>query len=58
MLAWGTRDRGVIIEGSRAFHRHLEAHGIPHEAWEYDGGHALVAWAPIIERALAHQLGE
>lgn len=58
VLAWGDEDRGAIVEGSRAFSRHLTEHDIPHEAWEYDGGHAWVAWAPIIERALAHQLRE
>lgn len=58
VLAWGDQDRGAIVEGSRAFARHLREHQIPHEAWEYDGGHAWVAWAPIIERALAHQLAE
>lgn len=56
VLAWGTRDREPIVRGSRAFSRHLREHEIPHEAWEYEGGHAWVAWAPIIERALAHQL--
>ncbi len=56
VLAWGDHDRGGIVEGSRRFAQHLSEHGIPHEAWVYDGGHAWVAWAPIIERALSHQL--
>lgn len=55
-LSWGTGDRGAIIEGGRAFHRHLEENGVPHEAWEYDGGHNWVSWGPIIERALITQL--
>jgi enterochelin esterase-like enzyme len=58
VLAWGTDDRAPILAGSRAFARHLAAHGVPHEAWEYEGGHAWVAWAPIIERALATQLAD
>jgi enterochelin esterase-like enzyme len=55
-LAWGTGDRGVIIQGARAFHQHLEESGVPHEAWEYEGGHDWVSWGPIIERALVTQL--
>lgn len=55
-LAWGTGDRGLIVDGSRAFHRHLDEHGVPHEAWEYEGGHDWVSWGPIIERALITQL--
>lgn len=54
VIAWGDSDRGGIVEGSRAFHEHLAAHDVPHEAWEYDGGHGWVHWAPVIERALAH----
>lgn len=58
VLAWGDHDRGGIKQGSRAFSRHLTEHDIPHDAWEYDGGHAWVAWGPVIERALVTQLGE
>ena len=56
VLAWGDEDRGPIVSSNRAFSRHLTEHRIEHEAWEYEGGHAWVAWAPIIERALWHAL--
>ncbi len=56
VLAWGRQDRAAIIQGSRAFHRHLESHHIPHEAWEYDGGHNWRSWTPVILRALRVQL--
>jgi len=56
VLAWGDGDRGAILSGNRTFSRHLTEHHIEHQAWEYEGGHAWVAWAPIIERALIAQL--
>jgi enterochelin esterase-like enzyme len=56
VIAWGDRDRAPIIEGSRAFDRHLREHDIPHQAWEYRGGHNWVSWSPVIERAIAYQL--
>ncbi len=56
VLAWGDRDRAQIIEGDHAFDRALREHHVPHQAWEYRGGHNWVSWAPVIERALAYQL--
>lgn len=56
VLAWGDHDHDDIIRASRAFDRHLTEHHIPHEAWEYEGDHGWVSWAPVIERALAFQL--
>lgn len=41
-----------------SFSRHLREHDIQHHAWEYEGGHAWTAWAPVIERALVAQLAE
>src|SRR5690606_7800107 len=58
ILAWGDREQGGILDANRAFSRHLREHDIPHRAWEYEGGHAWTAWAPIIERALITQLAE
>jgi enterochelin esterase-like enzyme len=58
VIAWGDRDHAGIIDGSRAFDRHLREHHIPHQAWEYRGGHGWVSWGPVIERALAYQLGQ
>lgn len=56
ILAWGEQEQGGILEANRAFSRHLREHDIPHHAWEYEGGHAWTAWAPVIERALVAQL--
>lgn len=58
ILAWGDREQGGILDANRAFSRHLREHDIQHHAWEYEGGHAWTAWAPVIERALAAQLAE
>ena len=58
VLAWGSRDRDAIRQGGAAFSEHLEAHGIEHEAWEYEGRHAWTDWTPVILRALRHQLGD
>lgn len=56
-------DRRRVRVGARAmargsFSRHLREHDIQHHAWEYEGGHAWTAWAPVIERALVAQLAE
>jgi enterochelin esterase-like enzyme len=56
VIAWVMNDREGIVGGSRALHDHFEDHHIPHAAWEYEGDHAWVSWAPIIERAIAYQL--
>lgn len=58
VLAWGSEERGPILDGNRALSAHLDEHGIAHHAWEYEGGHAWSAWAPIIERALATVLAD
>lgn len=55
-LAWGSRDRGEVRDGSRAFDAHLTEHGIAHTAVEYDGEHAWRDWDAVILRALAEQL--
>lgn len=55
-LAWGSRDRGEVRDGSRALHEHLTARGIEHGAFEYDGEHAWRDWRPVILRALGEQL--
>lgn len=55
-LAWGSRDRGPVIEGSEAFHEHLAEHAIPHRAYVYEGGHGWAGWGPVIEEALRVQV--
>lgn len=55
-VAWAEGDHDAIIRGSRAFHEHLEEHGIAHEHRVFEGAHNWVSWAPIIEEALRVQL--
>lgn len=55
-LAWAEDDRGGIVAASERFHEHLEEAGIEHAAEQFRGGHNWVSWAPVIERALAHNL--
>lgn len=56
MVAWGHEDRGPIISSSERFHRHLAAHGIAHEALEYDGNHSWASWGPVIVDALSRMV--
>ena len=56
LLAWGSRDRGAVIEGSRHLDRHLTEHGIAHEAREFDGGHGWQAWGAVLVEALGFAL--
>ena len=58
MLAWGTRDRGQIVETSESFEAHLDAHDIDHEVLVYEGNHSWVSWSPVIREALRRQLGD
>lgn len=46
----GTEDG--LLEGSRAFHRHLDKLGIRHEYAEFPGGHDWDYWDPRIREAL------
>lgn len=55
-LAWGSRDRAEVRDGSIHLRDHLVAHGIAHTAVEYDGAHAWVDWNAVIVRALGAQL--
>jgi enterochelin esterase-like enzyme len=55
-LAWGSRDRGEVRDGSRALHAHLSEHAIPHTSLEYEGEHAWRDWRAVIVRALREQL--
>lgn len=52
MVAWGSEDRGQIIDSSRLLTEHLGELGIPHESLEFDGNHSWVSWNPVIEEAL------
>ena len=52
MVAWGTSDRGGIIETSRRFVRHLATHDVEHEMLEFEGGHAWRNWNAVIEEAI------
>ncbi len=56
-LAWGSRDRDIVRDGSIALHRHLEERAIPHAHREFDGEHGWSSWAPVIDDALRVQLG-
>ncbi len=56
-LAWADRDRPGIKKTNRKFSKHLNAKGIEHHAEEFRGRHAWVSWSPVIERALAYQVG-
>lgn len=55
-LAWGSRDRTEVREGSEALHEHLERRGIPHTHQEFDGEHGWQWWRPVILGALRDQL--
>ncbi len=55
-VAWGTRDRELVREGSRALVAHLEAHEIPVRALEFDGEHAWRSWRAVILDALGQAL--
>jgi enterochelin esterase-like enzyme len=57
-VAWARGDRDGIVKSSARLHRHLAAHDIPHAHDEFEGGHNWPSWAPVIERALAWQLGD
>ncbi|MCZ7682893.1 MAG: esterase family protein [Sandaracinaceae bacterium] len=56
VVAWGSADRPVVAQTSRALAGHLEACSIPHDAWEFEGRHRWSSWAAVIERALKAQL--
>jgi enterochelin esterase-like enzyme len=56
-LAWGERDRGMIVTGSERLHRHLVDEGIEHGFEEFPGGHDWRSWGPVIEHAIAHGVG-
>lgn len=57
-IAWGSRDRGDVREGSAALHAHLEAHGVPHAHQEFEGEHGWRWWRPVILEALRDQLSQ
>lgn len=57
-LAWGTNDRAGLAALNERFVEHLEESEIPHHATVYEGNHSWVSWAPVIDQALRHQLGE
>ncbi len=52
MVAWGSRDRGGIADTSRRFVAHLDEHGVPHDALEFEGDHSWRSWGPVVEEAL------
>ena len=56
-VAYAADDRNGIPEASRRFHEHLDEAGILHEFEEFEGGHNWVSWGPVIERAIAHNVG-
>jgi enterochelin esterase-like enzyme len=56
-LAWAEHDRQEIREGGTALDAHLRAHEIPHETRVFPGGHDWISWGPILEEALAVELG-
>jgi putative tributyrin esterase len=43
-----------LLEDNRAFHRHLEALGLPHAYREHPGGHTWEYWDRHVVEALAH----
>jgi putative tributyrin esterase len=47
----GTED--FLLDHNRAFHAHLESHGIPHEYAEYPGAHDWPYWDTHIQEALS-----
>jgi len=47
----GTED--FLIEDNRAFRRHLEANGIPHEYEEHPGAHDWAYWDEHVQSAIA-----
>ena len=49
-LDCGTED--ALLEGNRRFHRHLQAHRVPHDYEEYHGGHTWEYWDRRIQEAL------
>ncbi len=55
-MAWGDNDRRQLEDLNKRFRDHLVAAEIPHHAEEYVGNHSWVSWAPVIDRALNHQL--
>ncbi len=55
-LAWAEDDRGMIVQGSRRLHEHLEEVDVDHAHEEFEGGHNWYSWGPVIERALSHAL--
>jgi enterochelin esterase-like enzyme len=55
-IAWGSRDRDAVRDGSAALHAHLEDVGIEHAHEEYDGEHGWRWWEPVILEALRTQL--
>jgi len=56
-FGWAERDRSGIKESNEALRAHLEEAGIPHHAEEFEGEHKWYSWAPVIERAIAVQVG-
>ncbi len=57
-LAWANGDRDQIRLGGQRLAEHLEAHDIPHEGGEFEGGHNWVSWTPVIVEAIAFAAGE
>lgn len=52
-LAWAEGDRDFIVDTTRRFHEHLDAHGIEHTLVAgYEGDHNWQSWSPVIERAI------
>lgn len=56
-LGWAEGDRAGIKASNEALHEHLEEAGVPHHAEEFEGDHKWVSWGPVIERAIAMQVG-
>ncbi len=56
-LGWAEGDRAGIRESNEALSAHLEEAGIPHHAEEFAGEHKWTSWAPVIQRAIAMQVG-
>ena len=56
-IRWGSDDRAGIKDTNVRLHEHLEQHGIPHTAGEYEGNHSWRSWSPVIQQALRDQLG-
>ena len=52
LLVHGTDDRGGIVTGTQKFHQHLDARGIEHAYFVYDGRHKWVDWRPILPAVL------